>query len=84
MLGILMGALAIYSMISRRNWPSPIILLASLGSLVLVTLIWIDVFRAAQQWQVSPADFVGTGIVVVLAGSLLAAGSALSSLRRRY
>jgi hypothetical protein len=84
LLGILIAGLAIYSMVSRKSWPWTIIMLASLGSLVIVILICVDIFRTSQQWQISPTEFVGIGIVVVLIGTLLTVGSASSSLRRRY
>ena len=82
-LGILIAALSIYSMVSRARWPRSIVVLAALGSLVLVGLIVIDIFRAAEQWQANPVDFVGLGIVVALLGSLLATAGAFRSLRRR-
>ena len=82
-LGILIVALGIYTMVSRARWPRSIVLLAAFGCLGLVILIVIDIVRASQQWQANPVDFVGLGIPVVLLGSLLAAAGAFRGLRRR-
>ena len=82
-LGVLIAALAIYSMVSGARWPRSIVVLAALGSLILVGLIVIDILSASQQWQANPVDFVGLGIPVIVLGSLLATAGAFRSLRRR-
>ena len=82
-LGLLIAALSIYSIVSQSRWPLSIAVLAALGSLGLVALIVIDILRASQQWQANPVDFVGLGIPVVVLGSLLATAGAFRSLRRR-
>lgn len=82
-LGLLIAALSIYSIVSQARWPLSIAVLAALGSLGLVALIVIDILRASQQWQANPVDFVGLGIPVVVLGSLLATAGAFRSLRRR-
>ncbi|MBN1857828.1 hypothetical protein JW848_01325 [Candidatus Bipolaricaulota bacterium] len=81
--GLLIAGLAIYSLISRKGWLRPLLLLAACGSLVLIVLTAIDITRAAEAWQVSPIEFSGLGIAIVLVGALVATGAGVANLRSR-
>lgn len=82
-LGIIIAALAIFSMLSGTRWPRVAALLPAVGSLVLVIPVVIDIGRAAVEYELNPMEFVGWGVVIVLVGSLLAVGGTSRSLRRR-
>lgn len=81
--GIVVATLAIYGLISGRAWLRPLLFLASGGTLALGVLRAIDVVREAQAWQASLVDFAGLGILIVLAGGLVATVASLANLRSR-
>ena len=81
--GLLIIGLAIYSLISRKRWLRPLLLLAACGSLVLIILPVIDIIRAANAWQMNPVDLSGIGIAIVLIGALVATGASIANLRSR-
>jgi len=81
--GVGIVALALYAMISRKNWVRPLLLLGGLGVLVLGVLRAIDIVREAEAWSISLVDFVGLGILLVLAGGLVVTAAGLASLRSR-
>lgn len=81
--GLLIAGMAVYSLVSRKGWLRPLLLLAACGSLVLIVLTAIDIIRAANAWQVSPIEFSGLGIAIVLVGSSVATGASVVNLRSR-
>ena len=82
-IGVITVALAVYALMSRKGWLRPLLLLGGLGMLVLGILRAIDIVQEAQTWSMSLVDFVGLGIVVALAGGLVATIAGFTSLRAR-
>ncbi len=81
--GIVVVGLAIASLVLGWRWLKPLLLLASLGSLVLIIFVVVDIIQAANAWQANPVEFSGIGIAVVLIGALVATGTSAASLRLR-
>ena len=81
---IVAAAIAIYGLVSRRQWLRVLIAVGAAGILALGSLRAIDIYRTADAWGTDPLDMFAPAFCAVLAGGLLTFIASVSRSRRRW